>query len=295
MEKVKFGNTDSMITPMGVGTYYDFKWIGLAKTLRIRPGKERRVSAIKAALAADINFIDTAEIYETEPFVAEAMKGRKRDELFIATKVFPLHYSYDGVIKSCERSLRKLQTDYIDLYQLHMHSSADKVKEAFRGLEHLKDEGKIRHIGISNFNLEQTKEAVSFMKKYEIKSTQMNFNVAHRNIEKDLVPYCRENSIAILAYYPLAHGMLTSESSLGKEVLSEIEKNHGKKTMPQIALNWFFSKYDFVYPIPRASNPDHVKENAGSMGWKMTPEEIELVEKAASGVQGPSWSGDNTT
>ena len=91
MEKVKFGSTDSMITPMGVGTYYDFKWIGLAKTLRIKPGKARRVNAIKAALDSGINFIDTAEIYETEPFVAEAIKGKKRDELFIATKVFPLH------------------------------------------------------------------------------------------------------------------------------------------------------------------------------------------------------------
>ncbi|MCL5889478.1 MAG: aldo/keto reductase [Candidatus Thermoplasmatota archaeon] len=294
MERVKFGNTDSMVTPMGVGTYYDFRWIGLAKVLRVKPGKDRRVSAIKAGLDSGINFIDTAEIYETEPFVREAIKGRNREDVFIATKVFPLHYSFDGVVKSCERSLRKLGTGYIDLYQLHMHSSPEKVKDALRGLEKLKDDGKIKHIGISNFNLKQTEEAVSFMKKHEIKSTQMNFNVAHRNIEKDLVPYCKENGIAILAYYPLAHGVLTSQSSIGKEVLDEIEKNHGKKTIPQIVLNWFYSKYDSVYPIPRASNPDHVKENAGSVGWKMAPEEITMLEDAASKIQGPSWSGDNT-
>jgi diketogulonate reductase-like aldo/keto reductase len=294
MEKVKFGRTDAEISPMGVGTYYDFKWIGLAKILRLKLGMDAKIAAIKAALTSGINFIDTAEIYESEPLVKEAIKGVNREDLFLATKVYPLHYSYDGVIKSCERSLKKLGTSYIDLYQLHMHSSPEKVKSALKGLEHLVDRGKIKYIGISNFNLEQMKDAIPELKKYELTSTQMNFNVAHRNIEKDIIPFCKENGIAILAYYPLAHGALTGSSSVGQEILKEVEKNHGPKTMTQIALNWFLSKYDFVYPIPRASNAEHVKENAGCMGWKMTEDEIEMLEKVAKDVKGPTWSGDNT-
>ena len=88
--------------------------------------------------------------------------------------------------------------------------------------------------------------------------------------------------------HPLAHGKLTAESALGSKVLKEIEKNHGKKSITQIALNWFISKYDFVFPIPRASNPDHVRENAGAMGWRMTPDEIALLESSVSGDLGPS-------
>lgn len=294
MERVKFGRTESLVSPMGVGTYYDFTWIAPAKILRIRKGAEQKVDAIKSAFDSGINFIDTAEIYETEPLVGRAVKDMERDKLFIATKVWPIHFSYDGVIKSCNRSLKKLNMKYIDLYQLHFGSNTKKIKEALRAMEFLADQGKIRHIGISNFNIDQTKEAVSSLKKYDLASTQMNFNVSHRNIEKDIIPYCKENGIAVLAYYPLAHGILTEELPETKDVLKTIEESHGKKTVPQIALNWFMSKYDFVFPIPRASNPDHVRENAGSMGWKMSQDEIDMLENSVRSINGPTWSGDKT-
>ncbi len=294
MERVNFGKTDSSVSPMGVGTYYDFEWILPAKVLRIKRGFDTKVSAVKAGLDSGVNFIDTAEIYESEPIVARAVENVDREQLFIATKVFPLHFSYEGVIKSCNRSLRKLNMKYIDLYQLHFSGKPERVKEALRAMEYLVDQGKIRHIGVSNFDINQTKEAVSSLKKHELASTQMNFNVAHRNIEKDILPYCKENGIAILAYYPLAHGALTHGSAMTEALLSNIEKNHGKKTIPQISLNWFMSKYDFVFPIPRASNPDHVKENAGSMGWKMNQEEIEMLESSVKNINGPTWSGDKT-
>ncbi|MCL4344909.1 MAG: aldo/keto reductase [Candidatus Thermoplasmatota archaeon] len=294
MERISFRRDGKQISPVGIGTYYDPSWIALAKTLKIRKGQDRKIASIKAALESGINLIDTAEMYETETIVSEAIKGSNRDDLFIATKVLPSHYSYDKVLRSCNRSLKRLGTEYIDLYQLHMQSSQDKINEALRAMEHLVDEGKIRHIGISNFDLEHTKNSVEHMKKYAISATQMNFNVAHRNIEKDIVPYCQDNNISILAYFPLSHGKLVSSTGRGKQIIDDISKNHGVKTLPQIILNWFISKYDFVFPIPRASNPEHVKENAGAMGWRMTPDEIRLLEDSVSDVKPATWFGDHT-
>lgn len=231
-------------------------------------------------MEAGVNLIDTAELYESENLVKKAIEPFEREELFIATKVWPSHFSYDRVIRSCERSLKKLGMDYVDLYQLHFPSRFRNISETMRAMEHLMDQGKIRNIGISNFDLERTKTAAESLKKYEIASTQMNFSVAHRNIEEDLIPYCRDNKIAVLAYYPLGHGRLVSPDSKTSEVLKDISEKHGGKSPPQIALNWFMSKYDFVFPIPRASNEDHVRENSGSMGWAMSEDEIRKLEQS---------------
>lgn len=281
-QKVNFGKTGVKVSPMGMGTYYDPSWIASAKLLKRQSNSESKVRAIRAGVDAGINLIDTAEIYESENLVGQAVGDIPREDLFIASKVWPMHFSYDKVIKSCNRSLKKLGMDYIDLYQLHFPSRSKDISETMKAMEFLLDQGKIRHIGISNFSLEQTKAAVDAMKKHEITSTQMNFNISHRNIEADLLPYCKENGIAILAYYPLGHGKLVSPDSTTGKVIEEIGKNHGGKTPPQISLNWFYSKFDFVFPIPRASNASHVTENAGSMGWKMTSEEVNSLESAFS-------------
>ena len=279
-EKIPFGKSDFKVSQMGIGTYYDPGWIFSAKVLKRQTKWENKVAAIKAGVDNGINLIDTAELYESENLVKKAIGPFEREDLFIATKVWPSHFSYEKVIKSCERSLKKLGLDYVDLYQLHFPSRIRDISETMRAMEHLMEQGKIRNIGISNFDLERTRKAAESLKKYEIASTQMNFSVAHRDIEKDLIPYCRENKIAILAYYPLGHGKLVSPGSRTASVLREISDNHGGKSAPQIALNWFMSKYDFVFPIPRASNADHVVENSGSMGWKMTEEEIRKLEES---------------
>ena len=277
-ERIEFGKTGAKVSPMGMGTYYDPGWIFSAKLLKRQGNPDNKVKAIKAGVEAGINLIDTAELYESENLVKQAIQEIPREDLFIATKVWPTHFSYDKVIKSCDRSLRKLGMKYIDLYQLHFPSKTKKIDETMKAMEHLVNEGKIRHIGISNFSLDQTVKAVEALKKYDLVSTQMNFNLSHRNIEGDLLPYCRENKISILAYYPLGHGKLVSPDSSTSEVFKEISQNHGGKTAPQIVLNWFYSKFDFVFPIPRASNADHVMENAGSKGWKMSQDEVSKLE-----------------
>jgi diketogulonate reductase-like aldo/keto reductase len=280
IEKKEFGKTGFSVSRIGMGTYYDPSWIVLDKALHVRPNEERRVNAIKTGLELGLNLIDTAEIYGTERLVAKAIKGYDRNDIFIATKVWPNHFSFEKVISSCDHSLAALETSYIDLYQLHFPSNKYSITETMHAMEKLVDDGKIRHIGISNFSLEQTKEAMAALRKYEIISAQMDFSLQKRNIENDLVPFCRENNIAILPYYPLGHGDLTKASAYPSEAYNEIIANHGKISPSQIALNWFLTKFDFVFPIPRASNPQHVIENANSMGWKLSQKEIDLLENS---------------
>ncbi len=278
IEKKVFGKTGFPVSRIGMGTYYDPSWIVLDKVLRVRPNEERRLAAINAGLELGLNLIDTAEIYGTERLVGKAIEGYNREELFIATKVFPNHFSFNSVIKSCDRSLKILGSHYIDLLQLHFPSRKYSITETMHAMEKLVDDGKIRFIGISNFNLKQTEEAISAMHKYEIVSTQMNFSLENRSIERDIVPFCKENNIAILPYYPLGHGQLAKPSSFPMDAYNEIVANHGSKTPAQIALNWFLSKYDNVFPIPRASNPQHVVENVNAMGWSLSEKEIAILE-----------------
>ncbi len=278
--RVKLGKTDSDISPVGMGTYYDPGWLVSSKLLKIAPNAEKHINAIRAGIESGLNLIDTAEIYGTENLVSRAISGFEREELFIATKVWPTHFTKDKIKKSCERSLRNLGLKQIDLYQLHFPSRKIDIKETMGAMEELVDQGKIRHIGISNFNLAQMREAIDALKKYEIVSTQMRYSLIRREIERDLIPFCKDNNISVLAYYPLGHGKLSSGRIDNKPIIKKIEEKHGGKTVPQIVLNWFLSKYDFVFPIPRASDPDHVRENAGSIGWEMTPDEIETLEKS---------------
>jgi diketogulonate reductase-like aldo/keto reductase len=280
IEKKPFGKTGFLASRIGMGTYYDPSWIVLNKTFRLSPNEERRLTAIKTGLELGLNLIDTAEIYGTERLVGKAIKDYKRDELFIATKVFPNHFSFEKVLRSCDRSLKALDTSYIDLLQLHFPSRKYSITETMHAMEKLVDDGKIRFIGISNFNLEQTKQAMTALRKYELVSTQMNFSLLNRSIERDLLPFCKENNLAVLPYYPLGHGQLAKASSFPTDAYNEIISNHGSKSPSQIALNWFLSKYYNVFPIPRASNPQHVMENANSMGWTLSSAEISMLENS---------------
>lgn len=282
MELKEFGRTGFKVSMFGMGTYYDPGWIAAAKLLRVQPRSEVHLKAISAGLDQGINFIDTAEIYGTESLVARALSGRKRDEIFIATKVWRSNLDYDSMIKACNRSLKNLQTSYIDLYQVHFPNQRIKISESMRAMEDLVKEGKIRYIGVSNFSLKQMIEAEEALKSSELASTQMPYSLVDRKIEKDILPHCSERNIAVLAYYPLGHGKLGSDNSALSAAVRDISAKHGNRSLSQIALNWFYSKHSNVFPIPRASNPDHVSENVGSVGWGLEPEEISRLEEAVS-------------
>ncbi len=280
MEYRSFGKTGFKVSMFGMGTYYDLGWIASAKFLRFSNGKERHVHALKSGIDAGVNLIDTAEIYGTEHLVGEASRGYDREKLFIASKVFMTHLRYDSVIKACNRSLKHLGMKYIDLYQVHFPNKFVKIAETMKALEKLVTEGKIRYIGVSNFSLEQMHQAEESLKENPLTSTQMPYNLFDRKLENVIIPHCVENKIAVLAYFPLAHGKLRSDRPKIRETVEELSRKHPEKTPAQIALNWFYSKHDQVFPIPRASNSEHVLENVGSTGWNLNEDEISLLEQS---------------
>jgi len=278
MEYRDFGKTGFKASVIGMGTYYDPSFIILARIFHIHRNKDLKISALRKGIESGINLIDTAEIYETENLVSEAVRDFKRDELFIATKIWPTNLRYDGVLKAAERSLKRLGCSYIDLYQIHFPNPLVPLEETMRAMNRLVDEGKVRHIGVSNFSLEQLKKAQEASPRYEVVSNQIEYNLLERQAEKDLIPYCERNKIAILAYRPLAHGKLSKASGRLKAVIEEISKKHNGKTPAQIALNWLITKSMMVFPIPRASRPERVIENMGATGWSMDVEDIEKLD-----------------
>jgi diketogulonate reductase-like aldo/keto reductase len=264
-----------------MGTYYDVSWIMASRLLSHREGREEKIAALKRGIELGINLIDTAEMYDTEPLVAEAIQGCKRETLFIATKVWSTHLKYNQVLKAAQRSLAKLQCDYIDLYQIHWPNPIVPIKETMRAMEKLVDDGKVRHIGVSNFSLSQMKEAEEALSKHELASNQVQYSLKARKIEDDLLPYCDRNNIAILAYRPIAHGALANPSGKLKETVDEIFRKHDGKTPVQIALNWLMNKSEIVFPIPRASRPQRIMENVGAVGWNLDPEDLAKLDQPA--------------
>ena len=275
----EFGRTKVKLSAIGMGTYYDVSWIMSSRLLSHREGREEKIAALKRGIELGINLIDTAEMYDTEPLVAEAIHGHKRDALFIATKVWSTHLKYNQVLKAAQRSLAKLQCDYIDLYQIHWPNPMVPIKETMKAMERLVDDGKVRHIGVSNFSLSQLKEAEEALSKHELASNQVQYSLKVRKIEDDLLPYCERNNIAILAYRPVAHGALANPSGKLKTVMDEISRKHHGKTPAQIALNWLVNKSKIVFPIPRASRPERVVENVGAVGWNLDQDDLLKLEQ----------------
>ncbi|MBX9254828.1 aldo/keto reductase [Desmonostoc muscorum CCALA 125] len=215
MEKRCLGTTEVQITPILMGTWQAGKrmWVGIEDADSIK--------TIRAGFEAGITTIDTAEVYgegHSEQIVAEALSD-VRDRVEYATKVFANHLKYEQVIQACERSLTNLKTDYIDLYQIHWPSGAFNseivpIEETMSALNLLKEQGKIRAIGVSNFSSAQLAQASSYGR---IDSLQPPYSLFWRQVEQDALPYCIEHNISILAYSPLAQGLLTGKFAAGHQ------------------------------------------------------------------------------
>ncbi len=262
MEYREFNKTGKKISAIGIGTWQ-------------LSGEDKNIEAIKYAIENGVNFIDTAEVYGTEPIVSEAIRDFEREDLFIASKVWPTHFHYDELIKACENSLSRLKMEYLDLYQLHWPNSAVPIEETMRAMEKLVEDGKIRYIGVSNFYLDDLKKAQSVMKKQEIVSDQVEYNIVTRDIEKDgLFDYCNKNGIAIIAYSPLSHGKIFEKSAL----LSDLQKigRRYSATPAEMSLAWLLSREN-VFPIPKASNVEHMKENVNSVNIKLNDKDLHFL------------------
>ena len=265
----ELGRTGRKVSEIGMGTYYDPLWITTA-FFGWRRGAAEKVQAVVAGFDAGITLVDTAEIYRSEPLVAKAINGKKRDELFVATKAWSNHLSRDSLLRAMNKSLERLRLSYVDLYQVHWPNPRVPIRETMAAMEQLIREGKLMHAGVSNFNLGQLQEAQSALPKSELASVQLDYSLIHKSVEVDILPYCDREKIALLAYYPLGHGKLPSDSRLG-----EVSASRGK-TKAQVALRWLASKPN-VFPIPRASKASHVMENAGASDWELTDEEMKSL------------------
>jgi diketogulonate reductase-like aldo/keto reductase len=239
------------------------------------PGRRaEEVAALKLGIELGIKLIDTAEMYGNgvaEEIVAEAVGGR-RDELFIVSKVLPYNASRQGTIEACERSLKRLKTDRIDLYLLHWRGS-HPFAETLAAFDRLQRDGKIRHHGVSNFDRGDMEEWVRVGAGKSVASNQILYNLTRRGPEFDLIPWCRERNISIMAYSPIEQGRM-----LGHKALADVAGRHGA-TPAQVALAWLL-RQDGMIVIPKASRAEHVRENLGALDLTLTDADLADLDRS---------------
>ncbi|HKM76313.1 MAG TPA: aldo/keto reductase [Candidatus Bathyarchaeia archaeon] len=276
MEFKTLGTTGVQIPVLGLGTW------GIGGLMSSNSeNDEIGIQAIRLGLDLGMRFVDTAEMYgrgHSEEVVAEATKDQ-RESIFLATKVSAEHLAYDDVLRSCQASLKRLQTRYLDLYQVHWPNTRMPLSETMKAMEHLVDEGKVRHIGVSNFSVRQLSEAQEGLSKIRIVSNQVEYSLTDRSIERDLLPFAEKEKITIIAYSPLARGQIPGQAHGDRwKILDQIARITCK-TRSQVALNWLLLKPPVV-AIPKASNLDHLRENSGSVGWSLTEEQEKRLDEA---------------
>lgn len=269
MEYKQLGNTGLNVPAIGIGTY------------RYNGG----IGPVRRALQLGSCLIDTAEGYKGgEKLVGKATKGC-RDQVIISTKVWPTHFKYKDIIKAAESSLRRLNTDYIDIYKLHWPNPTIPIAETMGAMESLVDAGKIRFIGVSNFSVDELKQARMAMTKHNICFNQVRYNLIDRDIERALLPYCIANNIIVMAYSPL-NGSLHDIRAIDKQnVLNTVAEEVGK-TCAQVVLNWCISKEN-VIAIAKSDSMERIEENCGAAGWRLSPQQIELLEQSIGHARSP--------
>ncbi len=321
MEYIQFGKTEIQVPIVifggwAIGGWY---WGGTDEEISIK--------AIQRAIDLGISCIDTAPVYGFglgEEIVGKAIKDR-RNEVIIATKCGlrwdkeegefffdtyfngKRYYVYKNnrkksIIEECERSLKRLNTDYVDIYQIHWPDKTTPIDESLEALTILQEQGKIRAFGVSNFDINLFKEAVKYTR---VESDQAKFSLIDRAIVNELAPFCIENQISILAYSPLEQGLLTGKITMEtefksgdlrkkqfwfqpenrKKVLDALEKikpiaKERNITLAQLVINWTFSQPGITSAIVGARNPEQVEENAGAVNFKLSQEEIQKISEA---------------
>ena len=236
--------------------------------------REDEVAALRLGLDLGLVLIDTAEMYAdggAEDVVGEAIKGR-RDEVFLNSKVLPENATREGTIAACERSLKRLKTDYLDLYLLHWREDVP-LEETLDAFQALKRAGKIRDYGVSNFEVPDMEEARKIPGGEEIVTNQIFYNLSHRGVEWDVLPWCRMRGVPVMAYSPLDEGKLARNRRL-----KPIAGRHGVSAA-QIALAWLLGQEGIVI-FPKASNQAHVRENRAVLDLRLTDQDLKDLDQA---------------
>jgi diketogulonate reductase-like aldo/keto reductase len=236
------------------------------------------VGALQLGLDLGMTVIDTAEMYAdggAESVVGAALAGR-RSEAYLVSKVLPQNASRKGLVEACENSLRRMQVDHIDLYLLHWPGSVP-LAETLEGMMALKQAGKIGEYGVSNFDLSDMRKARAAPGGEAIKANQVLYNLRRRGIEWDLLPWCQEHGVLLMAYSPLESHRTEQARLLAEPVLVALAERH-RATPAQIALAWLM-RHDGVLPIPKATSEAHVRANAAAMALRLDQEDLARLDK----------------
>ena len=306
MELRSLGNSSIRISPVLMGTWQAGKamWTGI--------DDNETKKAIRAAFDAGINAFDTAEVYgngHSERILGQALSGL-RPQVVIATKVFSNHLKQNQLISACERSLKNLNTDYIDLYQIHwppgsFGHAAVPMEEIMKALNGLKAQGKIRAIGVSNFNRKQLENTARLG---DIVSLQPPYSLFWRQVENDAAGYCRENGLSLLAYSPLAQGLLTGKFGPGHQFEKGDHRSSNRLFQPanfqrvqaalnrlrpiadgkgitvgQLALAWVIAQ-PHTCAIAGARSPDQAVQNAEAARIRLSTDELEALDDISRSV-----------
>lgn len=309
MEYRTLGQSDLKVSVIGFGAW----GIG-GKPFWQGVEENESINSIKRAVDLGINFFDTAPVYGfgySETLLGKALEG-VREKVIVATKCglrwereelgnITKSATRESIMEEIDLSLQRLKTDYIDLYQVHWPDVNTDVKETMGALTELQEKGKIRHIGVSNYTVPLMEESLKYG---SLVSLQPMYNMVERDIEKEVVPYCVENNMGIIAYSPLASGVLTGKYDektkfndwRGKGIighftddiyLSNIQKvkklkkiaERLGKTMGELAINWVINQKCVSTAIVGIKRADQVTENLGAIGWNITPEDMEEIVK----------------
>jgi aryl-alcohol dehydrogenase-like predicted oxidoreductase len=299
------GNSSIKVSKIGLGLWQaSDEWNGSDNEI---------IHAVLKSHELGVNLVDTAEVYgkgHSEIVLGQALKKSKREEFLVATKVHGANLRYDELQRACQASLKRLSVEEIDLYQVHWPDPWEQIplKYTMSALEKLYNEGKIRAIGASNFAVRDLEEARSLLSRTDIVSNQVRYNLLQREIEEEVLPYCKKENITILAWSPLAQGALTGKYRPGKVpkgdvresnklfappnlvqieklivVLSRIAQQH-HCTISQLALNWL-AQNPSVIPIPGAKTPAQAGENAKSVEVKLSKGELDEIDRASKAVK----------
>jgi diketogulonate reductase-like aldo/keto reductase len=254
-----------VVAALGQGTWY------LGEDPRRRAAE---ITALRLGLDLGLTVVDTAEMYgdgAAEALVGEAIAGR-RDEVFLVDKVLPHHATRAGTVRACQESLLRLGTDRIDLYLLHWRGRVP-LAETLAGFADLLDAGAIRHWGVSNFDRDDMNELYGTPGGETVATDQVLYNLTRRGPEYDLLPWCAEHGVPVMAYSPIEQGRL-----LGRPALVAVADRH-RATPAQVALAWVLRREGTI-AIPRSANPEHVRENAAARDIELTADDLAVLDAA---------------
>jgi diketogulonate reductase-like aldo/keto reductase len=239
------------------------------------------IEALKLGLDLGMTHIDTAEMYgagHSEEVVAKALEDWRKP-IFVASKVSPSHFAYDDLLRSARKSLDRLRVKQMDLYQLHWPNSRIPIAETMKAMERLVRDGLVRYIGVSNFSVDQMREAQAALSKEEIVSNQVEYSLVDRAVEGEILPYCQREKLTLIAYSPLGQGRIGRGRGEVFKAVDEIAARFGK-SRSQLALNWLL-QHESVVVIPKASDKEHVVENAQASGWKLTARDFQEIDRVS--------------